>query len=81
MSRVRPKIKSFINGGYRYNPVVDQGLINSHRECRKEYTFYLGILPMRDGGDRRAAASLIRMRARHARIELGLRVRLIRERK
>lgn len=71
--RLYPRIKSFINGGYRYNPVLDAGYLRTMKEARNEYLVYLG------GGTTRPLGSLIGMRARLARMEREARRRLVRD--
>lgn len=76
--RVRPKEKSFINGFYRYNPVIDTDLIKCHMGCRSECTLWIGHEALRESGcdDVRAVVGLIAQRARHSRIARQLRQRL-----
>lgn len=83
--RVRPKQKSFINGGWRYNPVIDADHIQTMRAAAREYTpFIADVVAGRatwessEWDDGRPLGALIRMRARLFRMAQRDRVRLIR---
>lgn len=74
--REHPKIKSFIRGGYRYNPVIDKDALKIHAGIRSEAT--ASIANPAYHKNPRNLPRLISMRARHARIEAQWRRRLLR---
>lgn len=39
--RLRPKEKSFVNGAYRYNPVIDDAHLESLRLARSEIVTHM----------------------------------------
>lgn len=76
--RLRPKEKPFVNGRYLYNPVIDEGHLESLRMARSEIVTHM------NSGERVGPEALmvgIRMRATLARMLRNERMLLIKHRR
>ncbi len=75
--RWRPKIKSFVNGGYPYNPVLDMDSQKTWLEAAAEYTVEIADTIKNPAGFRRPLSSLITVRSRLYRIRAEERRRIL----